>query len=734
MKSEESSEREHGAGNRQLEPAGAEAGVDLQRRDFLKLVGGIVVLFTVGDWRTPVAEAQRVPYPSDPNAYLRIGAGGQVTVFTGKIEMGQGVITSLAQMAAEELGAPLEAITMVMGDTDRCPWDMGTFGSMTTRFFGPALRRAAAEARAILVELAAERLQVPTSELRVDAGVIQVAGRPDRRVAFGELAQGRKITRRLDGEVGLTPVEDFKIMGRAVHRRDSLEKVTGGALYAGDIRQPGMLRARILRPPAHGAVLKRADTSAAEKRPGVRVVREGGLIAVLHEDPEAAAEALQSIQTEWDVPEPQVDDQTIFDHLVAAAPPAEEREARGDLTAGEQAAGVLVQERYLDGYVAHAPMETHTALAALQDGRLMVWASTQTPFPTQERLARVLGMDKEKVRVITPYVGGGFGGKSAGQQAEEAARLAVITGRPVQVMWTRPEEFFYDTFRPAAVVDIRSGVDGGGRICLWDYTVYFAGSRGSDQFYDVPNNLIKVHGEWMGGATGAHPFAVGPWRAPAANTNTFARESQIEAMAARAGKDPLEFRLRNTSDPRMQRVLRAAAERFGWRETGGGSDRVHGQGPDRVRGRGIGCGIDAGTYVATIGEVEVDRQSGKVQVRRLVCAQDMGIVVNPAGATLQMEGCLTMGLGYALSEDIHFRGGKIRDENFDTYELPRFSSLPEIETVLVENKELTPQGGGEPAIICVGAVVANAIFDATGGRLHQMPMTPSRVREALSRG
>jgi nicotinate dehydrogenase subunit B len=697
----------------------------LPRRDFLKLLGGgIIVFFTVGEW--PVsAEAQRGrSYPTDPNAYLRIDEDGKITVFSGKIEMGQGVVTSLAQMAAEELGVSLESIHMIMGDTDLCPWDMGTFGSMSTRFFGPALRAAAAEAKAILLELAATQLETPVKNLRADGGVVYVASNRSKRVTYGALARGRAIARRANQETPLTPVGDFKVMGVPTSRRDAHEKVTGKAVYAGDVRLPGMLRARLLRPPAHGATLKQVDTSAAESMEGVRVVKDGDLIAVLHADPEQAARALAAIKADWDVPAPKVDDTTIFDHLVAVAPPAEERDARGDLKAGERAADFMVKHRYLDGYVAHAPMETHTSLAAMQDGKLTVWASTQTPFPTKDRIADAVGMPAEKVRVITPFVGGGFGGKSAGRQSEEAARLAVKAGTPVQVMWSREEEFFYDTFRPAAVVDVRSGVDEHGRICLWDYTVYFAGSRGTDQYYDVPNNSIKVSGEWMGRSTGAHPFAVGPWRAPGANTNTFAKESQIDVMAARAKVDPLEFRLNNTTDARMERVLRTAADRFGWKP---------GAAPSR-RGWGIACGIDAGTYVAVIGEVAVDKSSGAVRVRRLVCAQDMGVVVNPEGAKLQMEGCLTMGLGYALSEDIHFKGGKILDLNFDTYELPRFSTLPEIETVLVENNELDPQGGGEPAIVCVGAVVANAIHDATGVRLFQLPMTPARVRDALNRG
>jgi CO/xanthine dehydrogenase Mo-binding subunit len=327
--------------------------------------------------------------------------------------------------------------------------------------------------------------------------------------------------------------------------------------------------------------------------------------------------------------------------------------------------------------------------------------------------------------VITPFVGGGFGGKSSNcRQAVEAARLARSTGKPVQVTFSRAEEFFYDTFRPAAVVKIKSGIDASGKICLWNYDVYFAGNRSAEQFYDVPNNLLKAYGSWSGGANTAHLFGVGPWRAPGANINVFARESQIDLMAAQAKADPLEFRLNNTSDKRMRRVLETAAERFGWKKAVAPSGR----------GVGIACGMDAGTYVAEIAEVQVDKETGAVKVKRIVCAQDMGIVINPQGAKMQMEGCVMMGLGYSLSEEVRFKGGEILERNFDTYELPRFSSLPRIEAILVKNDELSPQGGGEPAIVPVGAAIANAIFDATGARLFQLPMTPARVKQAIGQG
>ena len=367
-------------------------------------------------------------------------------------------------------------------------------------------------------------------------------------------------------------------------------------------------------------------------------------------------------------------------------------------------------------------MEPHTAVARFKDKRITVWASTQSPFRVQQMVADSLNISLKQVHVITPFVGGGFGGKNASQQAVEAARLAKMSGRPVQVAWSRDEEFFYDSFRPAAIVKITSGLDNSGNIVFWDYHVYFAGQRGCELFYEVPHHRETIYGRWRGMKPGIHPFAVGPWRAPANNTNTYARELHLNLVASKAGLDPLEFRLRHLKDKRMIGVLKTAAKTFGWT-----SSKV-----PSGRGVGIACSIDAGTYVATMAEVAVDNRNGKVTVKRVVCAQDMGIVVNPQGARIQMEGCITMGLGYALSEEIRFRNGQIFDLNFDTYTIPRFSWMPRIETVIVENTDLPPQGGGEPAIVNMGGVIATAIHDATGARLLQLPMTPARVKEALA--
>jgi isoquinoline 1-oxidoreductase len=623
-------------------------------------------------------------------------------------------------MLADELEVSLDSVDMVMGDTDLCPWDMGTFGSMTTRFFGPPLREAAAKAKAVLLEMAAEYLKTPLNKLKAKDGLIFDKTQTKNKVTYAQLTKGKKIAKKLNRKATLEPVSEFTIVGKPVSRTDAAEKVTGKAVFAGDIRLPGMLYARILRPPAHGAKIKSVDTSAAEKIKEVRVVKDGDLIAVLHKHPDGAEKALTKIKVQYDLPEAKVDDKTIFDHLLKVAPEGEAVDQGGNLQTGEKLSTDIFEETYLNSYVAHATTETHTAVAKIEGDKATVWASTQTPFRAKESIAQVLGFPPENVRVIPLFVGGGFGGKTSNRQADEAARLAKLAGKPVQVAWSRAEEFFYDTFRPAAVVKIKSGIKDSGKISLWDYTVYFAGERGSQQFYDIPHHRTSSTGGGWRGTPGSHPFGTGAWRAPANNTNTFARESQIDIMAIKAGKDPLEFRLKNLKDKRMIRVLTAVAEKFGWAKSK----------PSNGRGYGISLGIDAGTYVAHMAEVEVDKK-GAVQVKRVVCAQDMGLSINPEGAKMQMEGCITMGLGYALTEEIHFKGGEILDLNFDTYEIPRFSWIPKIETVIIDAKDSPPQGGGEPAIICMGAVVANAIYDATGARLFQLPMTPERIKAAL---
>ena len=558
--------------------------------------------------------------------------------------------------------------------------------------------------------------------------------------------QGKRIERRL-AQTGFTlkplqptplpaiqlaatvkPPTSFKTIGQPQPRKDALEKVTGKAKYTADMYVPGTMFARILRPPAHGATLKSVDTSAAEKLAGVQVVRDNDLIAVLAEKPDLADQALSLVKAQFD-PSPSVlDEKSIYEHLLKTPVKSTVLQQKGSLAEGEKL-GAVLEQTYLHAYGAHAHMETHSTLVKIENGKATVWAATQQPFTLRNQVAQVLGLTPQNVRVITPYVGGGFGGKNYIQNGMEAARLAKKVGKPVLLVWDRAEDFFYDRFRPAGVVKIRSAVNSAGQIVSWDFTVYSAGDWGAVSFYDVPHSRTVAAPDtataWRRGtnADGVHPFNVGAWRMPGTNTCTFARESQMDMLANQAGADPLEFRMKHLSDPRMRGVLEAAAKQFGWK-------------PARTpsgRGAGIACGVIYGTYVASMAQVEVNKSTGEVAVKRVVSAVDPGTVVNPEGARQQVEGCIVMGVGMALSEEVRFKNGELLDRNFDTYQIPRFSAIPKMEVVLVDNRQFPPDGIGEPPIITLGAVIANAIYDAVGVRMLQLPMTPARVKEALSR-
>lgn len=697
----------------------------LKRRDFFRILGGGIFIF-IRPWDLSEFSFQQTrqshSLPADFNAFLQIKEDGSVNCYSGKVEMGQGIMTSLAQEMADELDVPLGKVRVILGDTDLCPWDGGTNGSRTTRSFGPAMREAAAEARAVLMQLASEKLKVPLSQLEVKDGVIGNKADAKSKVSYSELTGGKRIERHISEKPGLKNYTSFNYVGKPFLKQEAKLKVTGEAKFAGDIHLPGMLHARILRPPSHGAKLLTADVSEAEKIKGIKVIRDGDLIAVLSEDRDKADEAIAKIKPDYSFDEIKVDDKTIFDRILKADSNINVLQSTGDIAIGRQLSESVTESEFQNSYVAHSPMEPHAAVVSIDGDKITAWIGTQQPFPARETLARELNVPPENVRVITPFIGGGFGGKSAHRQAVEAARLAKITGKPVMVAWTRQEEFFYDTFRPAAVVKINSGLDKSGSITFWDYHTYYAGARGSETIYDVPNARTTDYGRGSN-ANPVHPFGTGAWRAPGNNTNTFARECQIDILACKAGMDPLDFRLKNLKDEKMILVLKAAADKFGYTpgKTPGG------------RGIGIACGTDVGTWVAHIAEVNVDKNTGHVKVVRVACAQDMGLCVNPEGTAIQMEGCITMGLGYALTEEIQFNGGDIKNHSFDSYEIPRFSWLPKIETIILDRKDQPPQGGGEPAVICMGAVIANAVFDATGARLYQLPMTPSRILEALKK-
>ncbi len=694
----------------------------MKRRGFLQGVatGALTLFFSRPAGAAPIVPTRPGAYPEDFNAFLKISADGRVGCFVGKAELGQGAMTVLAMLFAEELELDPAQVDMLLGDTDLCPWDLPTGGSLTLWQTAPVLRGAAAEARAVLLGMAAKALGAPAADLALKDGAIWVKAAPKRRTTFGELVKGRKMERHL-GKVKPKPLSECTLIGRRVPRKDALAKITGAAKYAGDLRLPGTLHACVLRPPAHGLTLASADTAAAEQVPGVRIVRDGSFLAVLHAQPDSARKALALVKGSFEGSEPDVDDGRIYAYLVDKAAPGQRVvSSRGDLAAGEKRAATVVEAEYRNAYESHATLEPHASVARWDADRMTVWSSTQSPFVLRDEVATALKVGPDKVRIIAQFVGGGFGGKLVGPSAVEAARIArQIPGVPIQVSWNREEDLFLDGYRPAAVVKLRSGLDAArGAITFWDSLV--AGvSQGEAEFpYEMQATRYQAPA-----VAGLHPLKVGAWRAPNAHSNAFARESQLDALAAKAGIDPVTLRRRLITDARVLRLLDLAVETFGWEPAPGPTGR----------GIGVACGAWRQGFVVALAQVTVDKATGKVRAERFLEAVDVGLVVNPDGARQQVEGAITMCIGQALSEEIRFKGGRILDKNFDTYLLPRFSAIPRIQVVFADNTAMPTQGIGEPPVVPVAAALANAVFDATGARVTQVPFTPERVLEALKR-
>lgn len=707
--------------------------IRLDRREFLKkLGGGIIVVFCLGKLSLLDGMAQNTKEdPSNFNAYLRIKEDGRINCYTGKIEMGQGIITSLAQVLADELQVSIDKIDMVMGDTELCPYDAGTWGSLTTRFADPVIRAAAAEAREILLDLAAEKLEVDEGELMIENGVISAKNSPSKKITFAEITKGKKIVKTLSKKPEIKKASQFKLIGKPIISTDSLAKVTGKAQYSGDIKLPGMVYAKVVRPAVYGSKKIAVDASGLSDFEDVELINEGDLVAVVHPKLEIASKAAKKVKVTWEAPEANADTDSIFEFIEDHMTGNRVFKEGGDLEVGRKASKTIIKGKYLDGYKAHAPMETHSATCYFEGEKLIIWASTQTPFGVQKQLSRELKIDLDKVHVKQIFLGGGFGGKIYSKQAIEAALISKSCGKPVQLVWSRKEEFLYDRFRPAAIMNATTGVDSNGKLVLWDFDIYCAGTRGCTIFYGAENHRTREFNEKnVKGDShttklkrgGVHPVGTGAWRAPGNNSTVFARESHIDVTAHKIGIDPLKFRLDNLNHDNMKATLELAADTFGW-------DRKKKEG----HGYGIALGEDAGTCVAIIAEVYVNKKTGEVQPINIVCAQDMGQVVNPHGATVQTEGGVTMGLGYALFEEVEFNGGKVKTRSFKNYEITKFSKTPEITCVFRDKMDAKPEGGGEPAIICVGGAIANAVFDASGARVNRMPVTPERILEALKK-
>jgi nicotinate dehydrogenase subunit B len=641
--------------------------------------------------------------------WLTVRPDGRVVAYAGKVEYGQGIRTGLAIEVADELRVPLEAVEVVLGDTAAVPWDMGTFGSQSTARVGLQLRKAAATAREALLELAADRLDLAVADLRAQRGGVASKADPSRAVTYAELLEGRSVQRDLVEEVPLTPAGDFGVMGAPHPRIDAVARVTGQARYSQDIALDGMLFAAVLRPPSRGAKLVSVDTAAAERMPGVvAVLQDEHLVAALADSDEHAMAAARVIAAQWDEQHAGVSTIDLPELLVRTGHDPYVTQEQGAVDEGFRAASGTLERTYFIPYVSNAPMEPRAAVAQWEGDRLTVWAGTQRPFGIRTELAQRFGIDESQVRVIAPEIGGGFGSKSPYPVAHEAARLAKLAGRAVRVAYTRAEDMMYATVRPAAVIVVKSGFTPDGKIVAWQFDAYhagdrpFLGRRGSDSPYDTPHVRVTTY-------TSDSPLSTGSYRSLGGAVNHFAREVHIDEIAEAVGLDPVELRLRNLTHPRFRRVLERAADAHGW--------------PSRAAhaGNGVAIGVDVGSYCATC--VKLDVQGREVRVDRVTAALDCGLVVNPEGATNQVEGSIVMGMGTALWEAVDFHDGRVLNAGFTRYRVPRTSDAPAIQTLLVGDPETPSTGAGEPGIVPIAAAISNAVFDRTGQRHRELPIT-----------
>ncbi len=703
---------------------------DFDRRDFAKVFGAGIAVLLISKGAIARQESGQgrggsgQSLPKEISAWLHIAEDGAITVYTGKVEIGQNIRTSLTQVVAEELHAPFESIRMVMGDTKVTPFDQGTFGSQTTPRMGMQLRQVSSAACEALRDLAAKQWNVDAGRLVAANGAI-TDPQTKRSLSYGQLAQGQALARAIPDTDPLIPPAAWKVAGKPLAKVDGRDFVTGRHKYSSDMKLPGLMHGKVLRPPTFGATLSSLDASAAQAIQGVAFVHDGDFLGVAAEDPQTAEKALAAIKADWKPAPVKTDSRDVYDYLKAN--PQTGGRGGGGGRGGQQgdnshaveealsASQHKLDATYRVAYIAHAPLEPRAAVAQWENGDLNVWTGTQRPFGVRSELATAFHLSEDKVRVQMPDMGSGYGGKHTGECAVEAARLAKAARKPVKLVWTREEEFTWAYFRPAGVIEIRSGMSGDGIITAWEFLNYNSGPSAIDTPYAVANRNVAFHPT-------DYPLRQGSYRGLAGTANVFARESHMDDLADLSKMDPLAFRLKNlpndqTGD-RLRGVLQAAADKFGWSKSQ----------PMPGHGFGIACGVEKGGHIAACAEVAVDHTTGGVKIVRVVAAFDCGAIVNPDGLRNQVMGANIQGLGGALFEAIEFENGAITNPKFSKYRVPRFQDMPNIEVVLVDRKDIQPAGAGETPLMALAPAIGNAIFHATKIRLRALPLAPNGIK------
>jgi CO/xanthine dehydrogenase Mo-binding subunit len=683
------------------------------RRDFFKFLGAGIFVACAATKTAAFQESGKNrrrgedDLPRELDAWLHVGDNGEITVFTGKVEVGQNIRTSLSQAVAEELCVPIACIHLVMGDTQLVPFDMGTFGSRTTPVMNLQLRRVSAAARDVLLSLAAKQWNTDAAQLSAAGGKI-LDVRSKRSATYAELVKGQQLTQLLPPEDPLIPAAQWKVAGQSVPKVDGRDFVTGKHRYPSDYILPDMLYGKVVRPPSFGATLVSFDAHAAEQLPGVMVVRDGDFLAVAAPSSALAQKAAAAVRAEWkSVPQPSSNE--LFDYLKKNQITGERDSAyeTGNVDKIFASSDRRLNSTFDIAYIAHAPLEPRAALAQWNGDQLSVWTGTQRPFGVRSELATAFHLPEEKVHVLMPDTGSGYGGKHTGDAALEAARLARAAKRPVKVVWTREEEFTWAYFRPAGVIEVSSAAGADGKITAWEFHNYNSGGAGIRTYYEVPNQRIQFHPV-------NSPLRQGSYRALAATANHFAREVHMDEMAASLKMDPLEFRLKNLQEERLRAVFEQGAKQFGW---------------DKPRqpnhGFGMGGGYEKLGYIATFAEVSLNPTTRTIKVERVLTAFDCGAVVNPDGVRNQLIGANIMGIGGAIFEAIEFENGRILNNRFSKYRVPRFRDVPVMDALLVDRKDQPSVGAGEAPILGIAPAIANAIYAVTGVPLHSLPMAPS---------
>jgi isoquinoline 1-oxidoreductase len=692
------------------------------RREFVQVLGaGLVIVVSSRGVSAQQGRGRGRGGRGDPPAKIsqrfHVGEDGIVTVMSGKVEVGQGSRTQVAQAVAEELRIPMRQVRVVLGDTELCPNDGGTSGSRTTPSTIPRIRTAAAATRELLIDLAAEKLNTGRSALSLDDGKI-VDSDSKKELTLADLARDEDFAAEFDRtppeNISVVHVDRWKVLGSSVPKIDSQDVVTGTLRYPSDIAPPGTLYGKVLRPPSFGATLRSIDLRPAESIEDVTVVRDGSFVGCAATSSWLAEQAIQLLAStaRWELQSDHVSSDKLFAHFKQHASsqgsgwPQPRTSAWGnDVEKALGTAGKTIEASYEVAYIQHVPMEPRAAVADWTDGKLTVWTGTQNPLRVRSELASAFRTSEDAVRVIVPDTGGAFGGKHTGEAAVEAARLAKAASRPVSLRWTREEEFTWAYCRPAGLIEVRAGLDGSGAITAWDFTNYNSGGSAIATPYQIPHGRTRF-------LASDSPLRQGSYRALASAANTFARESAMDELAMAASTDPLQFRLQHLPTGRVRDVLEAVAKRFEW------ADRV-GRRAAR-RGVGLACGTEKDSYVAACAEVEIEQ--GKIKVRRVCQAYECGAVQNPANLRAQVEGCIIMGLGGALTEEVQFADGVVTNASLSSYIVPRMEDVPEIDTLLVDRRDLESVGAGETPIIAVAPAIANAVAHATGVRIRSMPL------------